>query len=142
LVAVGFLVYLFTLTWIQACVIEEVGVLKAIRMSCGFVARNFYAVLGYLGLYIIANGFTAQIFPGGGGGGGWGGVLNLPFISLTGGGGFGFGLPAPLAAVFNLLISTFFTLYLYVIYADRSGKFVTCRPANVIPPVFRGMKKE
>lgn len=66
LVTIGFLVYLFTLLWIQACVIEEVGVLKAIRMSCGFVAKNFYTAIGYLGLYIIANGFTSRIFPGGG----------------------------------------------------------------------------
>lgn len=142
LATIGFLIYLFTLFWIQACVIEEVGLLKAIRMSCGFVARNFYTAIGYLGLYIIANGFTSRIFPGGGGGGGWGGVLKLPFISLTGGGGFGFGIPAPLEAVFTILITTFFTLLLYVVYADRTGKIIAGKPPSVPPSVFRSIKRE
>ena len=62
-------------------------------------------------LYIIATGFTGAIFPGGGGGGGGG--------AGTAGYGFSMVIPAPLEAVFQLLITTFFMLYMFVVYADK-----------------------
>lgn len=133
LVIISFLVYLFTLTWIQACVIEEVGALKAIRMSCGFVARNFYSAIGYLGLYVIAASFAGRIFPG---------ILLLPFSSLTSGGGYGLGIPGIFDAALSLIITTFFTLLLYVFYADRAGKRITAKPPSPPPVVFRAFKKE
>ncbi|MEM4251410.1 MAG: hypothetical protein QW828_06220, partial [Candidatus Bathyarchaeia archaeon] len=104
------LVFIFTLFWIQALVMDEAGVFKAIRISVGFVKRNFKTTLGIGGLWIIAQGFTKAIFPGGGMGGGGPGY------------GYGFSFPPPLEAIFQLLIATFFTLLLYVVYADRTGK--------------------
>jgi hypothetical protein len=108
------LVFLFTVFWVQSAVIDNVGALRAIRRSISFVKTNFKTTLGLAALYIIATGFTGAIFPGGGGGGGGGGT----------GGGYGFSLviPAPLEAIFRLLIATFFMLYLFVVYADKTRK--------------------
>jgi hypothetical protein len=78
------------------------------------VKNNFKTTLGIAALYIIATGFTGAIFPGGGGGGGGG--------APSGGYGFGFGIPAPLEAIFRLLIATFFMLYMFVVYADKKVK--------------------
>jgi len=135
LAIVSFLVYVFTLPWIQACVIEDVGVLKAIRTSVGFVAKNFYTIMGYLGLYIIAIGFTSSIFLGSG-------IPTLPFTPLTG--GRGFGIAGLLGAASTLLIMTFFTLLLYVVYAGRTGKLVTAKPKppSTPPAAFRSIKRE
>jgi hypothetical protein len=108
------LVFLFTVFWVQSAAIDNVGALGALARSVSFVKKNFKTTLGIAALYIIATGFTGAIFPGGGGGGGGGGA----------GGGYGFSLviPAPLEAIFRLLITTFFVLYLFVVYAQRSGK--------------------
>lgn len=135
LAIVSFLVYMFTLPWIQACVIDDVGILKAIRTSVGFVARNFYTMLGYIGLYIIALSFAGRLFP-------WAGIPALPFTSLTGGLGLGFGILGSIGAVVTLLIMTFFTLLLYVVYADRTGKLVTAKPTSVPPAAFRTIRRE
>jgi hypothetical protein len=75
------------------------------------VKSNFKTTLGIAALYIIATGFTGAIFPGGGGGGGGGG---------TGGYGFSMVIHAPLDAIFRLLITTFFMLYLFTAYADKT----------------------
>jgi magnesium-transporting ATPase (P-type) len=108
------LVFLFTVFWVQSAAIDNVGALRALGRSISFVRKNFKTTLGIAALYIIATGFTGAIFPGGGGGGGGGGA----------GGGYGFSLviPAPLEAVFRLLITTFFMLYLFVVYVERSEK--------------------
>jgi hypothetical protein len=110
------LVFLFTVFWVQSAAIDNVGALRALGRSISFVKRNFKTTLGIAALYIIATGFTGAIFPGGGGGGGGGGA--------GAGGGYGFSLviPAPLEAIFRLLITTFFMLYLFAVYADKTGK--------------------
>ena len=111
IVTLAGLVFLFTLFWVQSAAVDDVGVLGALGRSVSFVKNNFRTTLGLAAMYIIATGFTAAIFPGGGGGGGGG----------AGQAGYGFSLviPAPLQAVFRLLITTFFMLYMFVIYADK-----------------------
>ncbi len=108
------IVFLFTVFWVQSATIDNVGALRALGRSISFVKNNLKTTLGIAALYIIATGFTGAIFPGGGGGGGGGGT----------GGGYGFSMviPAPLQAIFQLLITTFFTLYLFTVYADKTGK--------------------
>jgi hypothetical protein len=108
------LLFLFTVFWVQSAAIDNVGALSALGRSISFVKNNFKTTLGIAALYIIATGFTDAIFPGGGGGGGGGGVGGAYSFSLV--------IPAPLQAVFRLLITTFFVLYLFVVYADRTGK--------------------
>lgn len=110
----GGLVFLFTVFWVQSAALDDVGALRALGRSISFVRNNFKTTLGIAALYIIATGFTGAIFPGGGGGGGGG--------APSGGYGFGFGIPAPLEAIFRLLIATFFVLYMFVVYADKTGK--------------------
>jgi len=108
------LVFLFTVFWVQSAALDNVGPLGALSRSISFVKNNFKTTLGIAALYTIATAFTGQIFPGGGGGGGAGG----------GNGAFSFTMiiPAPLEAIFRLLITTFFMLYMFVIYADKTGK--------------------
>jgi len=110
LLTVSGLIFIFTLFWVQTLVVDDVGVFKAIGTSIKFVRRNLKTTFGVVSLWIIAQGFTRAIFPGGGMGGGGPGY------------GWGFGFPPPLQAVFQLLIATFFTLLLYVVYMDRTGK--------------------
>lgn len=110
------LVFLFTVFWVQSAVIDNVGALRALGRSISFVKSNFKTTLGIAALYIIAAGFTGAIFPGGGGGGGGGGA------GAAGGYGFSLVIPAPLQAIFQLLITTFFMLYLFAVYADKTGK--------------------
>jgi hypothetical protein len=121
IVTVAGLVFLFTLFWVQSAAVDDVGALRALGRSISFVKNNFRTTLGLAALYIIATAFTSAIFPGGGGGGGGGG----------GDGGYGFSLviPAPLEAIFRLLITTFFMLYMFVIYADKKAE---------PPPMIRG----
>jgi hypothetical protein len=114
LVTIAGIICIFTLFWIPAAVVDDVGVFRAFKRSVRFVRENFYTTLGFIGLYIIAELFTNRIFPGGGGGGGGGGP--------QGGYGFGFAIGPSLEAIFQLLIITFFTLLLFAIYADRTGQ--------------------
>jgi hypothetical protein len=115
LVTIEALIFIFTLFWIPAVVIDNLGVFSAIKRSISFVKENFYTTIGFFGLYIIAELFTGEIFPGGGGGGGGPGF------------GFGFAIAPSLEAIFNLLIMTFFALLLFAIYADRTGQLKTTR---------------
>jgi len=110
IVTLAGLVFLFTLFWVQSAAVDDIGVLGALGRSVSFVKNNFRTTLGLAAMYIIATGFTAAIFPGGGGGGGGAGQAGY---------GFSLVIPAPLQAVFRLLITTFFMLYMFVIYADK-----------------------
>jgi hypothetical protein len=106
------LVFLFTVFWVQSVALDDVGVLRALGRSISFVRNNFKTTLGIAALYVIATGFTQAIFPGGGGGGGGGGVGGAYSFSLV--------IPAPLQAIFQLLITTFFMLYMFVVYTDKT----------------------
>jgi len=108
------LVFLFTVFWVQSAALDDVGAFGALGRSISFVKNNFVTTLGIAALYIIATGFSGAIFPGGGGGGGGG--------APTGGYGFSLVIPAPLEAIFRLLITTFFMLYMFVVYADKKEK--------------------
>lgn len=103
---------LFTLFWIPAIVVSDLGLLSALSRSVSFVKRNFYTTIGYAGLYIIADRFTRTVFPGGGGSGGGGGIGARY--------GFGFGIAPALEGVFQVLIQAFFILLLFAIYIDRT----------------------
>jgi len=108
------LVFLFTVFWVQSAALDDVGAFGALGRSISFVKKNFVTTLGIAALYIIATGFSGAIFPGGGGGGGGG--------APTGGYGFSLVIPPPLEAIFRLLITTFFMLYMFVVYADKKEK--------------------
>jgi hypothetical protein len=108
------LLFLFTVFWVQSATLDDVGAFRALGRSISFVKNNFATTLGIAALYIIATGFSGAIFPGGGGGGGGG--------APTGGYGFSLVIPPPLEAIFRLLITTFFMLYMFLVYADKKEK--------------------
>jgi len=114
IVSLAGLVFLFTIFWVQSVALDDVGALRALGRSISFVKENFKTTLGIAALYIIAVGFTDAIFPGGGGGGGGGGVGGAYSLTLV--------IPPPLQAIFRLLITTFFVLYMFVLYASKTGK--------------------
>jgi len=106
-ITLGALWMLFSLFWVPAIIVSDMKVLTALSSSFSFVKRNFYTVIGYISLYIIADRFTETIFPGGGGGGGGAGY------------GFGFAIEPALQGVFQVLLQAFFILMLYAVYIDR-----------------------
>jgi hypothetical protein len=107
LVTIAALIFIFTIFWIPAAVVDDLGIFKAIGKSVSFVRENFYTTIGFLGLFIIAELFTSQLFPPSIGGGFRGG------FSMT---------PGALAPLFQLIITTFFALLLFAIYIDRTKK--------------------
>jgi len=106
-ITLGGLWLLFSLFWVPAIIVNEMKVFTALSSSFSFVKRNFYTVIGYISLYLIADRFTETIFPGGGGGGGGAGY------------GFGFAIEPALRGVFQVLLQAFFILMLYAVYIDR-----------------------
>ncbi len=106
LVTIAALIFIFTIFWIPAAVVDDLSIFKAIGKSVSFVRENFYTTIGFLGLFIIAELFTSQLFPPSIGGG-------LGGISMT---------PGALAPLFQLIITTFFALLLFAIYIDRTEK--------------------
>jgi len=95
---------LLTLFWIPSIIVSQMGIAQAFANSVSFVRGNFYTVIGYVGLLIIAVRFVATIFPGVNG-------LAKGYVLLT---------PPALAGVFQVLIEAFFVLLLYAIYIDRT----------------------
>ena len=95
---------LCTLFWIPSIIVSQMSIMEGFSNSVAFLRKNFYTVMGYIGLFIIAVRFTATIFPG----------VNetaKSYVLLT---------PAALAGVFQVLIEAFFVLLLYAIYIDRT----------------------
>ena len=109
---------LLTLFWIPSIIVSQMGLAQAFANSVSFVRGNFYTVMGYVGLLIIAVRFVGTIFPGVNGGVAKGYVLFAP--------------PA-LAGVFQVLIEAFFVLLLYAIYIDR-----TITKPNSVRPLSKG----
>jgi hypothetical protein len=97
---------LFTLFWIPSIIVSQMSVAQGFSNSVAFVRKNFYTVIGYAGLVIIAVRFTATIFPG------------LTRVAR----GYALSTPSALGGVFQVLIQTFFVLLLYAIYIDRTPK--------------------
>lgn len=97
---------LFTLFWIPSIIVSQMSIAQGFSNSIAFVRENFYTVIGYAGLVIIAVRFVATIFPGVNG-------VAKRYVLLT---------PPALAGVFQVLIEAFFVLLLYAIYIDRTPK--------------------
>ena len=95
---------LFTTFWIPAIVVSDTSLFHALSQSFTFVKENFYTVIGFVGLWIIADRFARTIFPGSTG------VAKGTVIVM----------PSALGGVFQVLIQAFFILLLYSIYVDRA----------------------
>jgi hypothetical protein len=95
---------LFTVFWIPAIVVSDMHLYQALSRSFSFVKENFYTVIGFAGLWIIADRFVGTIFPG----------------STSVAKGYLIVTPSALGGVFQVLIQAFFVLLLYSIYVDRT----------------------
>jgi len=127
-------VYMLTLPWLQAVVVEEAGLIGSFVRCFGFVRRNILSTLGYAGLKILVGGLI-------------GGLFAIPFMSMPLLAAFprrmastpylpttsaGVGL---IAFVANILIATFFTLLLFVMYVDRTRGLPAPTPqVQLVPP--------
>lgn len=145
LVIVGLIelvLYIFLLPWMQALVMDDLGIVRSIKSSFTFVRRNFATMIGYIvisGIAWIAAAWAASIL--------WPSFsyaeLIRPAIYMNSTRLLGLLLGATniVNAVLSAILSAFFTLLLFIIYADRTrgptpspsaGGF-TVAPAPEIP---------
>jgi len=130
---VELVLYIFLLPWMQALVMDDLGVVKSIKSSFTFVRRNFATMIGYIvisGIAWIAASLLASLM--------WPSFsyseLTRPTIYTNSARVLGLMLRANNVVyyVISALLSAFFTLLLFVIYADRTHG--PQAPANVAGP--------
>ena len=118
---VELVLFVFLLPWMQALVMDDLGVVKSIKSSFAFVRKNLVTMIGYIVISGVASMVTAWIasFV-------WPSFsyseLTRPDIYTNGGRLLGLMFRANniVYYVISALLSAFFTLLLFVIYADRT----------------------
>lgn len=113
--------YIFLLPWMQALVMEDLGIVKSIKSSFAFVRKNLATMIGYVvisGVAWIAASWVASFM--------WPGFsyseLTRPAIYTNGARVMELILRANNIVYYliSALLSAFFTLLMFVIYADRT----------------------
>jgi len=113
--------YIFLLPWVQALVMDDQGIVRSIRSSFTFVKRNFATMLGYLVVstftWIVAAWLASLLWPSFSYS-----ELTRPAVYLSGARLLGVLLGATniIYSVVSAILSAFFTLLLFTIYADRT----------------------
>jgi lysylphosphatidylglycerol synthetase-like protein (DUF2156 family) len=118
---VELVLFIFLLPWMQALVMDDLGIVKSIRSSFAFVRKNLATMIGYIVISGVASMVTAWIasFV-------WPSFsyseLTNPSIYTNGARLLGLMFRANniVYYVISALLSAFFTLLLFVIYADRT----------------------
>jgi hypothetical protein len=118
---VELVLFIFLLPWMQALVMDDIGIVKSIKVSFGFVRKNLATMVGYVVISGVASVVTAWIasFV-------WPSFsyseLTRPDIYTNGGRLLGLMFRANniVYYVISALLSAFFTILLFVIYADRT----------------------
>jgi len=113
--------FIFLLPWMQALVMDDIGIVKSIKVSFAFVRKNLATMIGYIAISGVASVVTAWIasFV-------WPSFsyseLTNPGIYMNGARLLGLMFQANniVYYVVSALLSAFFTLLLFVIYADRT----------------------
>lgn len=113
--------YIFLLPWMQALVMDDQGILRSLRSSFTFVKRNFATMVGYIvvstGTWIVTAWLASLLWP------------SLPYSELTRPAvylngarllGVLLGATNVIHSVVSAFLSAFFTLLLFIIYADRT----------------------
>lgn len=134
--------YIFLLPWMQALVMDDLGIWGSIKASFAFVKRNFATTIGYIVIaaiaWIAASWVTSLWWPG------------LSYSELTKPSvymdslrmlGLVLGAGSVISSAISALLSGFFTLLLFLIYADRTRGLVpspaaglsTAAPAAQVP---------
>ncbi len=146
LVVVGLIelvLYIFLLPWMQALVMEDLGIWGSIKTSVRFVRRNFATMIGYVVISAIAwiavSWATSFLWPSFSYS-----ELTRPALYASGTRLLGLMLRASNLAnsMITALLSAFFTLLLFIIYADRTRGLVAptgaegfaAAPATQVPP--------
>ncbi|TSA43282.1 zinc ribbon domain-containing protein [archaeon] len=133
---VELVLFVFLLPWMQALVMDDLGILKSIKSSFAFVRKNLVTMIGYIVISGVASMVTAWIasFV-------WPSFsyseLTRPDIYTNGGRLLGLMFRANniVYYVISALLSAFFTLLLFVIYADRTRGPQGSSPVGpTIPP--------
>jgi hypothetical protein len=113
--------YIFLLPWMQALVMDDAGIVKSMKSSFVFVRKNFATMIGYVlisGVVWIAASWVASFM--------WPGFsyteLTRPTIYTNGARVMELMLRANNIVYYMIsaLLSAFFTLLMFVIYADRT----------------------
>jgi hypothetical protein len=124
ILAVGLIelvLYIFLLPWMQALVMDDLGIARSIKSSFAFVRRNFSTMIGYVvisGVAWIAASWVASFM--------WPSFsyseLVRPTVYTSGARLLELMLRANniVYYVISALLSAFFTLLMFVIYADRT----------------------
>jgi hypothetical protein len=124
----------FLLTWMQALVMEDVGIVKSIRLSIVFVRKNLATAIGYFVVYgvasMVAGWIASYVWP----------SFSLseltdPSVYTNGARLLGLLLRGNniVSYVISAVLSAFFTLLLFVIYADRMH--ASQIPASPVEPI-------
>lgn len=118
---VEFLLYIFLLPWVQALVLDDLGIWASIKMSLGFVRRNLATMFGYVAMAVvawIAASWVASII-----------TPSFPYSELTQPSIYRSSTrlmelvlqPGSIfSSVVSAVLTAFFTLLLFLIYADRT----------------------
>lgn len=144
--------YIFLFPWMQALVMDDLGIVGSIKASVAFVRRNLATIIGYAVIYAIAwiaaSWIASMLSP------------SFSYSELTRQSIYMnstrllealLGASSVANSVVSALLSAFFTLLLFMIYADRTRApsapqnaegFTAASPAQVPQPRHapRGMK--
>jgi hypothetical protein len=134
LVIVGLIelvLYIFLLPWMQALVMDDLGIWGSIKSSFTFVRRNFATMIGYVVIsaipWIAASWMASLLWP------------SFSYSELTRPSvymnstrllGLLLGASNVASSLISALLSAFFTLLLFMIYADRTRGAPTSRSAE------------
>lgn len=141
---VGFVelvLYIFFLPWMQALVMDDLGVTKSIRSSLMFVRRNFATMIGFIAIsgiaWIIASLLASLVWPGFSYS-----ELTRPAIYMNSAHVLELLLRADnlVYSLISALLSAFFTLLLFVIYADRTRG--SQAPVSVEQPIASSVSRD
>jgi len=118
---VELVLYIFLLPWMQALVMDDLGIWGSIKSSFTFVRRNFATMIGYVVIsaiaWIAASWVASLLWP------------SFSYSELTRPSvymnstrllGLLLGASNVASSVISALLSAFFTLLLFMIYADRT----------------------
>jgi hypothetical protein len=140
---VELVLFVFLLPWMQALVMDDLGIVKSIKSSFAFVRRSLATMIGYIVISGVASMVAAWIasFV-------WPSFsyseLTNPSIYTNGARllGLMFRANNVVYYVISALLSAFFTLLLFVIYADRTRgpQVPTTIVGPTIAPVSQGIE--
>jgi len=144
------ILYIFLLPWMQALVMEDLGIWESVKASFLFVRRNFATTIAYIAIaavaWVAASWLMSFFWP------------SLSYSELTRPStymdpfrmlGLLLGAGSVIGSVVSALLSAFFTLLLFLIYADRTrGLLPPARSSDEVSrsvvarrqPARRGMK--